>query len=52
MLHISSQKPTQPANLVFKTINEAKLDYCDLCVQFSGQFINQLLNIILSKSVQ
>ena len=26
------------------------IDYCKFCINFAGQFINQLLNIILSKS--
>ena len=35
-----------------KTIRQnAKLDMCKLCIEFSGQFINQLLNIILSKFI-
>ena len=39
-------KPLQPAQLQ-KTVGVG-LDLCPTCVQFAGEFLNVLLNIILS----
>ena len=35
-----------------KPLHNPKLDTCKLCINFADQFINELLNIILSKPVQ
>lgn len=35
---------------LYPGVKDGKL--CNVCVQFMGQFINQLLNIILSKAIR
>ncbi len=61
ILQISNQsysprhgKPVQSANFLFKAAKapaKALVDLCPACIEFSEQFINQLLNIILSKYI-
>ena len=41
-------EPMQPANFLYKAENE-QVNLCNLCVQFASQFIDMLLNIVVSK---
>lgn len=49
----SDSKPESALQLVSApvSVNRAELDLCDVCVQFTGETVDQLLNIILNVGV-